>query len=266
MSLNPLQMAVLVVSCDSYADLWNPFYTLFWRFWPSCPYKIYHVSNYHEIREQGVVPLAIGEDHSWSDNVIKALAQVEEEYVLMMIDDLFLIAPPRHEELNQVFDWVGREKPNYLRLNPVPPPDFTCNPIVGGVSPGSLYRNGTVFSVWRKEVLLDLLRPGESAWDFELYGTIRSDRWDRFYSTHKSLFPFVNGVIKGKWRRSALRTLRSVGVNPKLDARKVMTIKDTVLLNFQLVRSRALRCLPSGCRRSVKKFFSRKGSGYSLLK
>ncbi|MBJ6801940.1 hypothetical protein [Geomonas propionica] len=266
MAMHPSQLAILVISCDNYADLWRPFYTLFRRFWPGCPYRVYHVSNYLEPGEEGGVPLAIGADSSWSDNVIKALAQVEEEYVLMMIDDLFLTSAPRLDELERVLDWVATERPNYLRLNPVPPPDRPCTGEVGVVSPGTLYRTGTVLALWRKEVLLDLLQPGENAWEFELHGTVRSDRWGGFYSTHRLLLPFVNGVIKGKWRRSALRTLASLGVEPDLERRKVMTFRETLLLNSQLLRSRALRCLPAGCRRQVKDLLSRGKCNYSLLK
>jgi len=265
-SPDPAQLAVLVVSCDNYADLWRPFFALFRHFWPDCPHRIYHVSNFCLIKEEGVTPLAVGEDHSWSDNVIKALGSVDEEYVLMMIDDLFLTGEICREELQDLFAWIANERPNYVRLNPVPGPDLPHNRQVGVVSPGTLYRTGTVLTVWKKSVLLDLLKPGENAWEFELYGTMRSDRYGGFYSTHRLLLPFVNGVIKGKWQRPAVKRLQALDIQLDLKKRKVMTLWETMMLHSQLLRSKGLRCLPPRCRRQVKEIFSRGRCNYSLLK
>ncbi len=40
------ELAILVCSCDKYADVWEPFFKLFFKFWPDCPYPIYLLSNY----------------------------------------------------------------------------------------------------------------------------------------------------------------------------------------------------------------------------
>jgi len=65
---------------------------------------------------------------------------------------------------------VSKVRPNYLRLNPRPKPDKPYNDQIGLVSPGTLYRTATVMTIWKKSVLVDLLNPEETAWDFELYG------------------------------------------------------------------------------------------------
>lgn len=265
-SLGRSKLAVMVVSCDKYADLWRPFFILFRRFWPGCPYKIYHVSNFSEIEEEGVVSLLVGEDLSWSDNLIKALNFIEEEYVFMIIDDLFPIKAVCIESLQEIFAWIVSEKPDYVSLNPVPGPDMPYNNHVGIVSPGMLYRTATVMTIWKKTVLLDLLKPGENAWEFELYGTVRSDKYVEFYSTHRLLFPFVNGVIKGKWQRSALKRLQALGVPIQLEKRKIMTVWETIKLHSQFVRSGCLRLLSPRYRRQVKDLVSRGRCNYSLLK
>lgn len=263
---NNLQLAIIVVSCDNYSDLWQPFYTLFRRFWPWCPYKIYHVSNFLENRAEGVVSLLVGEDLSWSDNLIQALDLIEEEYVFMMIDDLFLIQEVCSEGLQEVFAWISRDKPDCVRLNPVPQPDMPYNKTVGIVLPGTLYRTATVMTIWKKTVLLDLLKPGENAWEFEQYGSVRSDKFSGFYSTHYLLLPFINGVIKGKWRRSAVNLLKSLGIPIQFERRKLMTAWETIKFHVQIMRSRCLRCLPSRYRRQIKELLLRGKYDYSLLK
>ncbi len=53
-------------------------------------------------------------------------------------------------------------------MNPWPKPDKHYSQLVGIVSKGTIYRTATVLSVWKKDILLDLLKVGESAWDFEV--------------------------------------------------------------------------------------------------
>ena len=38
------KFAILIVSCDKYSDLWDPFFKLFFKFWPDCPFNIYLLS------------------------------------------------------------------------------------------------------------------------------------------------------------------------------------------------------------------------------
>ena len=33
--------AILILSCDKFSDLWKPFFDLFWKYWPDCPYNVY---------------------------------------------------------------------------------------------------------------------------------------------------------------------------------------------------------------------------------
>lgn len=264
--MNPLDLAIVLVSCDNYADLWTPFYTLFRRYWPKCPCKIYHISNYRCADQVGVIPLLVGKDISWSDNLISALEKVEEEYIFMFIDDLFLIDAVRVESIYELFAWIIEEKPDYVRLNPKPKPDLPYNSCVGFVSPGTIYRTGTVMSIWKKAVLNDLLKSGENAWEFELYGTERSDKYFKFYSTHHLLIPFVNGVIKGKWRRAAIKRLRSLEIDLQLDKREMMSVFETLIFHLQFMRSCALRLINPKYRRKVKRLLLGDKSNYSLLK
>jgi hypothetical protein len=96
---------------------------------------------------------------------------------------------------------------------------------------------------------MQLLRSGESAWDFEIKGTVRSDSYDGFYSTNETQISVVNTVIKGKWQRSALRMLEEMGINITSD-RKVMTVKESLKLQLLVARSFMLNLF---CTKSCKK-------------
>ncbi len=58
--------AVLVMSCGAYRDLWTPFFTLFWRYWPDCPFEVYLGTDCETFDDRQVTMLAVG-NHEWSD-------------------------------------------------------------------------------------------------------------------------------------------------------------------------------------------------------
>jgi hypothetical protein len=248
------KLAILVPSCDRYSDLWNPFLTLFWKFWPDCPLPVYLLSNFASVADDRVRTLPVGEDVSWSDNLAKALDRLNYEYILLFLDDLFLTSHVDTKTVLGILDWAVQSKVNYLRFNPSPKADRYHNDITGVVSPGTVYRTATVMSVWRKDVLLSLLRPGENAWDFEIKGSIRSDEFDGFFSTWEKHFPVINGVIKGKWLPSAARTLEKLGVEIDLTSRPVMSRTRAMVHFCKQQRSSLLKILPSKYRRSVRYF------------
>jgi len=156
----------------------------------------------------------------------------------------------------KVFDWILQSKANYVRMNPSPGPDRKFNELVGIVSKGTIYRTSTVLSVWNRDVLFSLLKPGESAWDFEVYGTVRSDRHGGFYSTRETLFPVINAVIKSKWQRSAIRKMRSLGIDIGKE-RDVMTPAEEMVFYLKRQRTRLLNLFPARYRRGIKDFVLR---------
>jgi len=212
-----------------------------------------------------VTNLLVGDDISWSDNLIHALPQVSSKYILLFIDDLLLVETVKTEPLIKTLkDFMERDG-NYLRLNPNPKPDRPLTETIGIVSRGTIYRTATVSSVWKKQTLLELLVPGETAWELEVFGSMRSDECDGFYSTYRRVFSVVNAVIKGKWERGALSRLRAIGVTPQLGNRPLMTWKESLHLKCWVIRNHGLHLLPARFRRRAKDFFVGKKNRYRAV-
>ena len=244
--LKPQQksVAVVVASRDSSIDLWDPLWTMFQMHWPDCPYPLYLVSNLSDYSRAGVSTIAVGPDRSWSDTLLAALRRVREEYVLLWIDDHFISRPVKAEEIVAAVDAFKSVDGNYLRLQSLPKPDAPFNRHFGVVRSGSLYRTATVASVWKKSVLTELLQPGESAWDFEMGGSIRSDKYDGFYSTWHDCFRIENLLIKGRiWRSSQRHIERSLGRRLDLD-RPIMSRAEQTVLTLRIIGNRLLVRLP----------------------
>ncbi len=237
-------VAVVVASRDASMDLWEPLWTMFQQHWPDCPYPLYLVCNSSEYCRSGVSTIAVGPDRSWSDTLLTALRRVPEEYVLLWIDDHFVSEPVKSKEIVAAVEAFKSVGGNYLRLQSLPKPDARFNGHFGIVRNGSIYRTATIASVWKKSVLADLLQPGESAWDFETDGSVRSDRYDGFFSTWHDCFRIENLLIKGKiCRWSQRRIERNIG-RPLGLSRPVMTRAEETSLALRIFGNRMLVRLP----------------------
>lgn len=248
----PGSAAVLVLSCDRYADLWAPFMAQFARHWGDCHYRRYLATNHLAADFAGFRTLRLGEDRSWSDNLAAALGLIEEEYVLLFLEDLMLRAPVDGKLLARAMDWALNNRVEQMRLNAIEVPDERVNDFIGRVAEGAIYRTATVLTLWRRDVLLDLLESGESAWQFEIEGSERSDRYRHFYSVYRDCFPVVNSVIKGKWRRPAVRMLRAQGTGVDLSLRAQMTCREDLVFRTKVLRTRLSKLVPMPYRRRVR--------------
>ena len=250
-------IAILIVSCDAYADLWQPLISSLRRHWQNCPYKIYLSTNYLKPHFNGISVLPVGEDISWSDNLRFALSLIEEQNVLLHIDDLIHCDDVDVEGLRKIFNWFIASGAKYVKCYSTNLQKKPNKQLVRLVEKGGLYRISTVFTLWEKNTLLSLLRPGENAWEFEVLGSERADRLDGIYAATCNHFCFMNGVVKGKWDLRALKKLSVSGVYADLTLRKAMTHYEQFVLFYKECRSNMLNFFPERHRRSVKKFFLR---------
>ena len=94
---------------------------------------------------------------------------------------------------------------------------------------GIKYRVATGMALFRKDVLISLLRPGESAWDIEYNAALRSDLLDeKFFCLNSNLklnppISYINAVGKGRWLRDTIPFLIKEGFKDSISNRKTQT-------------------------------------------
>lgn len=226
--------AFVVLSCDRYSDLW-PMYTHFFeKNWKDCPYDKFFVSNNIPINDCSFNSILIGKDDSWSDGLLKALSIINEqyEYVFITLEDWPIIGKVDQNELNLMLNEFCRLDGNYLTFRCQPEPTHRCNSYFGIIEKGSLYRPTCVYSIWKISVLEDILVVEENAWEFEKFGSVRSDKYDKFYVVYDNFFKICNTVVKGKWVKSEYKKIVSLGFFPDIKTRKLMPMKDEIFLKI----------------------------------
>lgn len=250
--------SVLVSSCDAYSDLWTPFFTLFFRHWADCPYPVFLGANQAHYDHPLVRTINAGTDESWSTNLRFFLNQLDSQYVLLVLEDFFLVNRVPTETVSEHVAKLDALGGTVLRLFPNPPPQA---PVQGYAGIGRIhrcapFRVSAQAAIWRRSALLALVRDGETAWDFERKGTLRSrSRPDGFYCTYKRILPYVHAVEQGRWLRGAARRFGDADIGCNLEARPVIarwpSLRKTVHSVLRNISNRTeglrLQSLPGGC-------------------
>jgi len=207
-------VTVLISSFDGYSECWGPVCHGFKKYWPDCPYPVLLMTNTKDHPDDMVKVLKVGGGRDWSGRMITALERIETPYVMYFQEDYWINAPVDTPKITSYVDLMERHGLNYVRLlsKPLPDRDYEHDPRLGVLATDAEYRTSVQITFWRREVLRDLLRPGESVWQFELNGTERSRKYgDSFVSIkqvdgddyHHGIRYVCTAVNLGKWSTMA---------------------------------------------------------------
>jgi len=214
------RLSFLMASCDHYNDLWDPFFECMDIFWPDCPYPVYLSTDKKKYIPRKQLHFTVNtlnqkgnKRKSWSKLLMEALQQIPTEYVLLTIDDYFMCNLVEEKYIEEILDIMDADKMiasfqlcgTRLRSsleNKSDKLDYV-----------PLWPKGwaTHFmpTIWRKSVLLKWLRPWESAWGFEGYGSNRYRRWhykEKVYVVRQpEIYDYLefnndySAVVHGRW-------------------------------------------------------------------
>ena len=237
---------IVVASCDSYSDVWPHFFENFFKKWEDCPFDIHLISNKKIYNHEKVKNINVGIDKSWSENLKKGLKSIKKEYIILFIDDLIINQKICSNYLKKILSWVEIKSPNYVRLHTSNKPK-KYDELLGVIHSEDPYRSSTMPSIWKKSVLRELLKDGESAWDFEIVGSRRARKFNKFYSVNKNLIFLDNAIIKGRWQKSIVDKL-----NIEHAERPIMTSFEQLVYNMKVLRSKLFNLLPVEIRVALK--------------
>lgn len=247
-------LGIVVASCDKYSDLWEPLFGEFFQNWPDCPYPVYLVANHKRHSDTRVTTLLAGDDVDWSSTIAAALEKIEYSHVLFWIDDAFLNKLVKTSEIHSYFSKMCELDANFLRLRPNPLPRKKLNAELGVLAPEAAYRVTLFATIWKMSTLKAVLRPGESAWAFELQGTKRSRTLKKFYTVLTDVFDYLHGVERGVWILPTSKTLEAKGYRLDYHYRRRMNRIEHFGLKYRLFKSWILHKIPEHQRTTAMQF------------
>ena len=265
--MNPVKVkcSILVLSCDAYSDLWTPFFTLLASEWPDCPFPIFLGSGQGIECPQNVISLKSSAGRDWSQCLLDYLKMISSEYVLLMLDDFFLRAKVDTNKIQYCLAFAISTGAQQVRLVPRPPPQIRIEGerLIGSCSPGTRYRVCTQAAIWKKSALANLVRAGETAWQFERNATTRAElQAVGHFSVIKSVLPYegfwAHHVIeKGRWlpHEKWIFSCKKIGCN--FQRRPTLGWKRTFICQAARQCHRVLSLLPYGRAESARIFMKR---------
>jgi hypothetical protein len=226
--MNFSSCAIIISSCDGYSDAWGPFFDLFFKYWPDCPYRVYLIANNLKYPDDRVITLNINPDGNWAANMVEALAQIEEKYLIYLQEDYFIKSRVDNNYLSSLLNIVSQEAAACLRIFPCPGPDrdYKDYANIGEIDRFAPYRVSLQAAIWDKGQLLQLINSGESAWDMEIKGSERSRNVvGQFLSIKRGqslpLDYLCTAIVKGRWTKDAVKLLHENHIEVDFKKRKI---------------------------------------------
>ena len=229
------RLAILVFSCDKYADLWPSFLQQFRRFFPVEDYPLYLGSNQVSCKDPDVITILSGDDPDWSTSFKRILVQIDEPKVFVILEDLFLSSPVDKEGFQAALSFLFEKNAMHIKywkkLFPYGPTD---NPGIGILHKESPFR-ATVCGFWDRQCLMNLLIEGENPWNFEILGSYRTSYLEGFYGLNRPLCSYRNMVEKGSWISQSITWANEEGIVLEIDQRPLLKGGNQILCRAKML-------------------------------
>lgn len=263
-----MRYSILVNTCDKFEDCWNPFFKLFKFYWPDCNGRLMLNTEYKDYSYPGLNIIPIkgcegktfkGKYATWSQCLKWALEKIDTDLILYLQEDYFLNDKVNNSMVEHYLE--------YMQSHPdVPCVQLTSDGIpvcdVADEKEHLHFSDPSYFSyvscqasIWRKEVLLKLIREHETAWNFEWWGSKRAKYMGMKFLTvnHDWLreghdfFPYIKtGVIGGKWYKPVVELFAKHNIQIDFnkrgfyDPQREKTFKEKLKLKRSIYRPQSM--------------------------
>lgn len=227
-----MKYAILVNTCDKFEDCWDPFFKLWSLYWPDCKGKLFLNTEYKHYSYKGldITPLKVCEANfvpenqraTWSQCLKWALDAMDSDIVLYMQEDYFLSGRVNDESVMYFLDVMQKtvEIPCiHLTQAGIPAVAKSKYNMLYNSNPDYFSYLSCQASLWRKDVLLSLIREHESAWNFEWWGSKRAKYLgyeflvvdpEIFMPEKNPILPYIlTGVVGGKWYKPVVELFQN---------------------------------------------------------
>ena len=197
---------------DNGEDLWDGFFECLKKNWPEfdMPIVMNTESKTYNFDGYNIYCPCLDKEHkmTWSKRLKNTLKFVDTENILLFLEDYWIKERVDNSLFLSVYDWFNRNE-NIANVS-------FCETFTENIDDKSnalfelrpkkcKYKINCQAALWNRKKLISYLRDYESAWDFEINGSIRASRYDDlFYSIKKEsvkVFSYEWGgvVHRGKW-------------------------------------------------------------------
>ena len=184
-------MKILVVSCNKYEDTFAPFHYCMEKYWPNHPEVIYSTETLENPYYRTICknyPL-----NKYSRRIHDCLEEIDDEWIMIMMDDIFLRSPVNEEELNYISTFLTDIAAINLQ-QPFNAGDLQVNDhILFRMGP---YKTSLMCQIWNREKALKVFDCDYNPWEFEI---ANNHLGYKYLISTKYPINFGRPITGGKW-------------------------------------------------------------------
>lgn len=211
-------VSLLISTCDKFSDLWDEHIAHLRKHWKGEMWKTYLVTDKQTNREyEGIEIIVAGEDKDFPMRIKYATERIDTDYILLTLDDYFLINDVYEEKLRCLVDRAHNEHIDYLKLYDRRMTDPRKYESVNNLSKIDLSKKYAITlypAIWNKDFLSNSVSSDMTAWKYEPSLTEYARNADaNCMFSRAGLFDILDVVRKGKVLRKADKYFKANGID-----------------------------------------------------
>lgn len=196
-------LAILVSSCDKFSDLWETHFKLLKKNWPEIKYNIYLVTDKITNKQiSDVTIISTDGNLDFPMRIKYATNIIKEKYILLTLDDYFLIHKVNQENISMLLTMVKEKKIDYLSLyNRRFDKEKYFKEIhhIVKIDLNNSYAINLYPAIWDKSFLSYTISDNINAWQYEVTLTDKAKSYQaRCAYSQAGVFRILDVVRKGK--------------------------------------------------------------------
>ena len=219
------KLSVVISSCDKFSDLWNENIKAYRKFWRQNPCATYLVTDAKKDWEAEGVRLVVAEgENDFPLRIKYALNFVETKYVLVTLDDYFLIDPVDNAKIEYLIQRMESEHIQYLSLynrRVTKPKQYLPLEKLNRIDLAKKYAITLYPAIWEVDFLNKTIQDDLSPWLYEVSLTKTAIRENANCQANLAgTFNILDVVRKGKVLHKAQRYFKrnniDIGSRPSI--------------------------------------------------
>lgn len=230
------ELTLLTTSCKYYEDVLDIHETLYKIHWADCPFKRYLVME-EELDNKNILNnydkvIITGKESGKKNHlrITQALEQIDTPYVAFFQEDMLLCNKVNSADIISLLNFAIKHKAGVMRLLPVTTQYtqiFSEKDNLVEYPKGTPYRISYAPAIWEKNFLYNISKEFVYGGDFERKGTFMAlDMPEKVLGVKYAVYPYLNGILRGKWELPAVRYLNYYKIIPDFNRHSLMTPKD----------------------------------------
>ena len=145
----------------------------------------------------------------WTNGLIKYLNGIKEQYLLILLEDYWINRTVDVQGVQTMYDYI-RSHNDVIRIDLTMDRLYANGPQYPSLDKGNYghyghydlicrpdtqYQMSLQAGIWNKKLLLDIIQPNWSPWEFELIGTGKLNKTDlKVIGTRQNIISYTNGL------------------------------------------------------------------------